>query len=309
MLCFALAGLAFLTVGAASPAASGPDPYPNVQAWLDSDSITPDAPPGGMVEAGVTFWDTHTHDFAQFTGIYVRMRPGTGNAAPAEGKVQADFPGHVTAVFVVPEGGPGAIEVGVRGNECTAGAGCADVDFPFKFAGTGPPPEAPINQLVTATFLPFVGDIVAGRTFPVTVEAMPRGLYDFSAVNLDSGLVVIARQPGGPEVASAPLQQTGEIGTPFTGHLTLPDTGPIDLSVAIPGVNGGRDQVIDGSTKQVTVIEGGRRNSPAPGASAVVTPLAPAPGDVGIPAIAWVIAIGALIAVVGLVLRRVLADL
>ena len=77
----AIAGLAIVTAGAASPSPSaappavGPGTFSFIQAWLDSDSITPDAPPGGIIEAGVTFWDLHQHEPAQISGIYVRLDP------------------------------------------------------------------------------------------------------------------------------------------------------------------------------------------------------------------------------------------
>jgi len=31
-------------------AAASPSPAPGIQVWLDSDSITPDAPPGGILQ-------------------------------------------------------------------------------------------------------------------------------------------------------------------------------------------------------------------------------------------------------------------
>jgi hypothetical protein len=279
-----------------SPPVATSDSPDAVEAWLDAEFIVPDAPPGGILEAGVTFWDTLAHDFAPIEDAYVRLLPATGTAAPSEGTITADFPGHVVADLVVPEGGPGSIEIGVHGESG---------DVPFQLSGTGPPPEAPPASLVTATFHRFVGDIVAGRTFPVSVDVMPRGLWDFGALTVPTELVVLARQPGGPDITTAPIVRDGQPGTPYVGHLTLPEIGDVELTVVVPG-DDGADQAIAGSTTVVTVIVGGRPSS-SPAASAPPSPAPASGGDV--PAVVWIIGAGVLGVAGFLVLRRVLADL
>ena len=288
---------------AASPAPSGfpaPGAFPNIEAWLDADFITPDAPPGGMLEAGITFWDTQGHNFARVNGVYVLLRPAEGDAEPSLGTTRSDFPGHIVAELVVPEGGPGTIEIGVQGRVCTSDGACTDENMPFTLAGTGPPPEADPASLIDATFHPFVGDIVAGREFPMTVDVFPKGQWDVGAVALPDHLVVTATLRG-VDLASAELRRPGAPGTPYTGRLTIPETGDVALAVAVPG-EGGEDQAIASSTTIVKVIDGGRGTSQEP-----ADPNAPDEGG-DIPIAVWLLGIGVLVAV-GLIARRALADL
>src|SRR4029079_12401406 len=96
-----------LPVAAASASSSGGMPE-GLQVWLDSDSLTPDAPPGGVLQVGYTFWDTRVGDFPNVEGPYVKLHPAKGKAAPSEAIIEQDFPGHVLATVTVPEGGVGA---------------------------------------------------------------------------------------------------------------------------------------------------------------------------------------------------------
>lgn len=306
----ALVPTALAASEAPPPASAAPGRMPTIQAWVDAPFVTPDAPPGGILEAGITFWDTHTHDFAAMSSVYAEMRPATGDAAPTAGTIQADFPGHIVVDFVVPEGGPGDIEVGVRGDQtCTTDGTCTEVRTLFAIAGTGPPPEAAPEALISATFHPFVGDVVVGRATPVALDVLPRGLWQQDALQLPEHLLVVASHPGGPELASAEVRQEGLPGKPFTGRLTIPETGDVTLAVVIPG-DGGANRPVPGATTQVNVIEGGRRESVAPAPSDAAAPVpGPATTGGGIPTIAWIVGIGAVVVLVGLVARRVLADL
>jgi hypothetical protein len=296
--------------GSPPPASAAPALMPTIQAWVDAPFVTPDAPPGGVLEAGITFWDMHGHDFAAISGVYAEMRAATGDAAPSAGTIQADFPGHIVVDFVVPEGGPGDIEVGVRGDQrCTTDGTCTEVKTLFAIAGTGPPPEAAPETLITATFHPFVGDVVVGRATPVALDVLPRGLWEEDALPLPDHLLVVAGHPGGPELASAEVRQQGPPGTPFTGHLAITETGDVTLAVVVPG-DAGSNRPVPGATTQVNVIEGGRRESVAPAASDAASPVSgPATTGSGIPIVAWVVGIGAVVVIVGLVARRLLADL
>jgi hypothetical protein len=274
----------------------------------------PDAPPGGVLQAGFTFWNSRDRDFGELGGIYAKLRPASGDAPPSEATIEADFPGHVIASFVVPEGGPGEVEVGTRVNACIEGGGCGDVDAPFTISGIGPPPDADPATLVTATFLPFVGDTVADRTFPVAVDIQPRGLWDLTAIPLPGALEVVAGRPGQPALASAPLLPGAQPGTPYTGRLTIPETGPVELTVTVPNPDGVA-RVIEGAPAELSVIEGGRRESSGPGATTTPAPAAPAgadrqgDGEGGIPALA-ILGVVVVVLIGGwLVLRRVLADL
>jgi hypothetical protein len=201
----------------------------------------------------------------------------------------------------VPEGGPGVIEVGVQGRVCTSDETCTDENLPFTLAGSGPPPEADPATLIDATFHQFVGDLVAGREFPVSIDVVPRGRWDIEVLDLPEQLVVTATVRGGSELARADLQSGGTPGVPYTGRLMIPEAGDIALAVAVPA-EVGEDHVIASSTTVVTVIEGGG-GSP-------VEPDDPGASDdrVDIPIVVWLVGIGALVAA-GLVARRALADL
>jgi hypothetical protein len=273
-----------------------------LQVWLDSDSITPDAPPGGVVQVGFTFWDTRVGDFPNVEGPYVKLHPAKGKAAPSEATIDQDFPGHVLATVEVPQGGVGAVEVGIR---------AAGKDTPLTIAGTGPPPAAPPQDLVSATIETLVGDTVVGRAFPLTVDIQPRGLWDQSAMPLPDDVIAVARHPGGPGLSTGDLRRSGDLGTPYTGKLTIPETGDVEIAIQVP-VAGGGNYEVPGSVITRTVIEGGRKSAEPAAASAAPVPTSPQPGAAasgGIPAIAWVLGIGVVVVVLVLVGRRVLADL
>jgi hypothetical protein len=323
------AGGLVILAAASPPSVMAADPSPslapirppgNIQAWLDSEFITPDAPPGGVLEAGFSFWDTRGRQFFDLggaNGVYVLMHPGSGDAPASEASLQADFAGHVVADMVVPEGGPGDVEVGMIVPACVEGSGCSDQRAPFEIAGVGAPPEAAPEDLIGAEILPLVGDTVVGREFPVSVNVMPRGLWDASTLPLPDHLLVVARHPGGAELATGELRPGATPGTPYTGRLTIPETGDVEIAVAIPLDLGGSREV-EGSAVERTVIEGGRRESAAPGAAAS-EPAAPLPtgGGAGgpaastgeVPSFVWVLGIGALAVGGVLVLSRVLRDL
>jgi len=153
---------------------------------------------------------------------------------------------------------------------------------------------------------------VVGRAFPLTVEVQPRGLYDQSALPMPDDVTAVARHPGGPGLSTGDLRRTGDLGTPYTGKLTIPETGDVEIAIQVP-VPGGGNYEVPGSVITRTVIEGGRKASAAPApASAAPVPTSPQPAAAsssGIPPIAWVLGIGVVVVVLVLVGRRVLADL
>ncbi len=273
---------------AASPTPSVP---PSVEAWLDSSLIAPtDTPPGGRVEVALTLWDPQHHALSSLDGVFARLRPATGKAAPTTADATADWPGHVVIDLESPLGGPGKVEFGVHG---------ADGDHRLKIAGVGPPPDAPVADLVGAQLLPVVGDVVAGRPFPLAVNVLAHGLWDVDALHLPDRLIVSAAHPGGPELSQAELEPSGAPGTPYTGHLTIPETGDVELTMLIPA-NGGEDQPIAGSTANVTVIEGGRVDGASSASVApAATPAGAAADDT--PAFLWPALIGLLVLAVVLV--------
>jgi hypothetical protein len=298
------------------PSDAGVRPPANIQAWLDGDLITPDAPPGGVLEAGFSFWDTRQQEFFSLggaEGVYVLLHPRTGAAPASEATLQADFPGHVVADMVVPEGGPGDVEVGMLVNACVNNV-CADQRAPFEIAGTGPPPDAKPEELIGAEILPLVGDTVVGREFPVTVNVTSRGLWDFSTLPLPDHLLVIARHPGGAELSTGELRPGATPGAPYAGKLTIPETGDVEISVAVQLDLGGSRE-IEGAVIQRTVIEGGRPTTAAGAeASEPAAPLptgasAPTSASGEIPVFVWALGIGALVVGGLFVLSRVLRDL
>jgi hypothetical protein len=300
---------------APSPAASilpgEVSPPGNIQAWDDGGQITPDAPPGGMVEAGFSFWDAREQDFVDIGEVYVRLHPAKGKAAPTDGILSYDFPGHVLAGLVVPEGGPGEVEVGMLMPACISDVGCGNQRAPFHVAGEGPPPDARLDQLISAEILPLVGDTVAGREFPVSVNVVPKGLWGFDQLALPDHLVVIARHPGGQPLSTGDLRPGPQPGTPYLGRLSIPETGDVQIVGAIPREDGSNAE-IEGASIDRQVIQGGRPSaSSGPVASATAAPASPVPASSsgGIPPVVLVVAIGAALVVGVLLLRRVLADL
>ena len=71
-------------------------------------------------------------------------------------------------------------------------------------------------------------------------------------------IVAIARHPGGPGLSTADLRRAGEPGTPYTGKLSIPETGDVEIAIKIPAAGGGEYEV-PGSAIERTVIEGGRQ--------------------------------------------------
>jgi hypothetical protein len=291
---------------AASPSAPPspsptPQPFPGIEAWLDA-PLRSDARPGSRIEVGITFWDTAAHTFAQVGGVYILLRPAEGDAEPAVGGAVGDFRGHIVAEFVVPEGGPGVVEVGVQGRFCTDDGTCTDENLPYTIVGSGPPPEADPATLIDAAFQPLVGDIVAGREFPITADVFPRGLWDAGAITFPDLLFATATLRG-VEIATADLRRSGPPGSPYAGRLSIPEPGAMALAVVVPDA-GGEPQAIATSTLAVTVIEAGA------GAGEEPNPADPGTADADgeIPLTVWLVGIGVLV-VVGFGARRLLADL
>jgi hypothetical protein len=124
-------------------------------------------------------------------------------------------------------------------------------------------------------------------------------------------IVAVARHPGGPGLSTADLRRAGDLGTPYTGKLTIPETGDVEIAIKIPATSGGEYEV-PGSAIERTVIEGGRHESAAPApASAGPAPAShtPTASSGGIPTFVWVVGIGAVVVILVLVARRVFADL
>jgi LPXTG-motif cell wall-anchored protein len=304
---------AALGASAAPSADPGPDPlYGNIEAWLDV-PIPADATVGEPFAFGVTMWDTTTRAFPQFNGGYVRLHPAKGTAKPTVGEANSDWPGHLIAEVVIPKGGPGELEVGLSESACTTRGSvqtCDVSEYPFRMAGTGPPPDAPLTSLLVARTQPPVGSILAGQPFDIRVTLEPQGQWDMDALHLPDQLIAFANARGGPDLANAGLNDTGERGTSpsvtYLGQMTIDEPGEVTVQVAIPG-NGTEDQVLPGATIRLQVGGSGTEPRasarPAPG-----SPAAPATGEDGPP---WLV-IGAVVAGLaglGLAIRKGFADL
>ncbi len=274
---------------AASPSPAGGALPPSVQAWLDASFVPPpDVPPDALIEVGLTFWDTASKALVPVDGVFARLHPAKGKAAPTTGDAHADWPGHVVVDVHAPKGGPGSIEFGIHG---------PDGDHRLKLAGTGPPPDAPLADLVHAELLPIIGDVVAGRPFPLGVLVQPQGEWNIDEMTFPDRLVVSAAHPGGQELSNAELVPGGGPGTPYVGHLTIPETGDADLTFLVPGTDGA-DLEIPDSSGRVTVIQGGRSSPAANVGTPATTGTDGSSGDV--PPVVWAGAIGLL--AVGLLL-------
>jgi hypothetical protein len=192
---------------------------------------------------------------------------------------------------------------------CIEGVGCGDQRAPFAVAGVGPPPDARPEQLISAEIVPLVGDTVVDREFPISVNVMPRGEWTEDTLKLPDHLVVFARHPGGQPLSTGDIRPGTQPGTPWNGKLSIPETGDVQIVVAIPR-DDGTNVEIEGASVDRQVIEGGRPASGAPAASASAAPASPVPASSeGIPTIAVIGGITVIVVIVGLVARRLLADL
>ncbi len=278
-----LATLALTPGGALAAAPSpAPDPFPTIETWIDGTiEAPPDAPAGGKVLLGVTFWDVRDHKLFSIGGLVARVFPAKGHAGPSVAQLTSDAVGHATAQVTVPKGGIGRIEIDATGQQCTADGTCTDVYQPLRIAGTGPPPDAPIAQLVRATLLPITGDVVAGRPTKIAVELMPIGLWAPDALKLPPELQVVMSLVGGARLGSAPLQQDPpDSGQPYQGSIRVPQPGQVSLKPSFVDASG-TTVAINSELGPIQVIGSGIRadgTSPRPSASAGPA-AAPVPGD------------------------------
>jgi hypothetical protein len=307
--------LAIALSGAAAGASPGPSANPNVdlgetnvEAWLDV-PVPSDVTVGEPYAFGVTMWDATQQTFARFNEGYVRLRPAKGSAKPTIGSALSDWPGHLIGDVVVPRGGPGPIEIGIADHACAGAGSCSGHVFPFKMAGTGPPPNAPRSALIVATIQAPAGSLFAGEPIDLSVSVEPQAGWDLDALGLPNELVAFVSTRSGPDLASATLHDTGERGASpsvtYSGQITIPVPGNMSLQVAIPG-NGSEDQVLRGASIRLDVGGTAIKASSPPAAQGA------APSGVsGDPWSRWPLYAGglALVLVAAFVIRRVFADL
>ena len=291
--------------------AAVPAAFAGLQVWQDEELLI-DAPPGGVLDVGFTLWDAPGDAFADINGLYVRLQPKTGTAAPSNGVVVTDFPGHVTATVLVPEGGIGPFDIGLLAGTCWDGHGCADVELPVALAGFGPPDGAPRESYIGAFFDPFVGDLVADRPFPVKVEVYPRENGLWTKIDQPMRLLITATG-NGVEVARGDVTFQ-DIYLPYLGHLAIPEIGDYQLQLYAPAGDGDLGWPVAGGSVWVKVVKGGRA-TPAQGPAVASTPGQAVTGDVppdepatadqaGVPWLPIGIGVGVVLALLGIRLLR-----
>ena len=304
-----LAVLALVPVSGAlaAPTPAPVDPFPTVETWIDAPvEAPPDAPAGGLVSLGATFWNARDHTLFGIDGLSVKLYPKTGSAKPSVAKAIQDVPGHILAQLQIPKGGIGRVEIVTSGQECAAdGTNCHEVDVPLRIAGTGPPPDAPLGELVTAELLPVTGDVVAGRPASIAVLLHQIGLWTADSLALPDSIEVTSTKVGGGRLGSARLQQDPPApGQPYQGTIRIPEPGNVVLAAAF--VDGsGLTEPIAGVLGPIQVVgtaprpDGSSpRPSPPAGPGDAQAPGEPA-GDAGPP---WVPIVLVGVLVLGLVL-------
>jgi len=249
-------------------------------------------------------WAAGLGQIPEIGGLYLHLKPATGKAKPTSAETRSDFPGHFLANVIVPEGGPGQIEVGVSGQLCPADGTCKNVDFPFRIAGTGPPPDAPRSRLVRAIVHVPTTQVPTGQSMDVGVDVSPRAAWDDAALGLPDRMIVVATLRDHPDLATTELHADPISPRAYRGSITVPEAGEVALVFAFP-VNGDADDVIGEATTRVRVVGETVVGSATPAAGG--KPSA-APARDGPP---WLLIGAGLVAVAaaGYVVRRVFADL
>lgn len=270
-----------------------------VEAWLDG-PLPSDALAGSSILVGMTLVSADGTGKAALSPVsptYLRLFPATGAAAPTQAPVRIDWQGHVRAVVRVPEGGPGAVELGFVAEECHDDGTCQSVEIPFAVGGVGPPPDIPPVDLVTSAVHPPAETPVAGRKLNVDVEVIPRADWDVAALGLPDRVIAIVSQPRGPDVVTAELIRNGAAGSLYEGSITIPRAGEYAIVIAFPGANGHEDQVIAGSPTRL-IVEAEAAPQAGPG---------DAPADA--PPMALIAGLGVALVAAGIAISRVFADL
>ena len=284
---------------AADPSGSASPEQVPIEVWLDR-PLPVDATAGESVEITAFLWDREVHAMAPIEGPFLRLLPASGDAEPPQTAMRSDWPGHVYASLAVPAGGVGSIQVGFQGQECNDSNVCRDVELLFRIAGTGPPPDAGVPDLVFAQIEQPSDDVVAGQPFEVTVDLDLRGQWDPSRITLPDRLILLANNPRerGPDLASSEIRPVPTTPRQYRGTLTIPEPGDANLVAAMPGA-GGADVVLASSETRISVEDPDTLAAAAGGG----TPTAPGPP------LPLVGALAALLVVAAFLVRRVFADL
>jgi hypothetical protein len=136
--------------------------------------------------------------------VFFRPHPATGDAQPVESTAAADWDGHYSARLEVPTGGPGRLEVGFEITVCAQSGACDRFDALADVGGVGPPPDSPITLIATASILPPVTEVVAGRPFDLEIALSPNADWEPGAFEYPAELVIDVREARGESIAVVP---------------------------------------------------------------------------------------------------------
>ncbi len=289
------------TLAAASPPAEvspppseQPPERPPYEAWLDR-PLPADAAPGTGLEVGVTIWDALGLEIPRLGAtIFVQAVPPAGVGEPVRVVAIRDWPGHFRARIDVPPGGLDRVETGMPGTVCENDV-CRPDDWIIPVVGAGPPPDAPITTLAAARI--DVGDPALAADEPTDLSVVVRARANWESVPLPAQIVVRAREPRGPNVATATLPLADPATGTYRGTITIQRTGELVLEAATDA-DGGDATRFGTSMTPVSVAAGS-------GGGGDVAPAAPVAGeqsDEGLPAIVVVLLVGAAVVGAGVML-------
>jgi hypothetical protein len=297
----AVAALALpAAIDAASPSPSAePSASPSEQpfdsgidAWLDR-PVPTDAPVGSTIRIGATIWGRDMEQLLPGMLPFIRLRPATGSAAPAEQPSRQDWPGHVFASLEVPEGGAGTVEIGMAMQACGSSGCDGDMEFLFTIAGFGPPPGAPLPAIATATIEPMGEPVIAGQPIEIRVRLEWLGDWeDGGDVHLPGQVFVLVREPRGPDIDSVAVPASSTTSGLYEGSVTFPGAGDYALEVSTKPV---REITTTFSASTLRV-------SAAPGPDGPI-------GEAGGPPLPIVLVVAIALLVLSIVARRAIADL
>jgi hypothetical protein len=262
----AFAGLVVALVGrpgvvaAASPSSSAsaspgpsdlPPERPPIEVWLDRK--LPAAPsPGTTIEVGVTLWDTLGKEIPRMGAtLFLRAVP-PGGGTPTQAVAISDWRGHYRGRVAVPEGGLDRVELGVSGTICENDV-CRQDDWVFPIAGFGPPPDAPVTSVAEARIDAAGLSLAAGVPAQLRVVVAPSA--DWASFRLPAQVVVRAREPRGPNLATATLSLVDAATGTYEGPITIPRAGDLVLEAATDA-DGGDATRFGTSMRPVTVAAG-----------------------------------------------------
>ena len=243
----------------------------------------------------MTIWDALGLEIPRLGAtIFVQAVPPAGAGDPVRVVAIRDWPGHFRARIDVPPGGLDRLETGMPGTVCENDV-CRPDDWIIPVVGAGPPPDAPITTLAEARI--DVGDPALTADEPTDLSVVVRARADWESVPLPAQIVVRAREPRGPNVATATLPLADPTTGTYRGTITIPRTGELVLEAATDA-DGGDATRFGTSMTPVSVAAGS-------GGGGGVAPAAPGAGeqsDEGLPAIVVVLLVGAAVVGAGVML-------